>query len=162
MHDTFLISDTHFGHGNIIGYCHRPFKTLKEMDDTMIENWNRVVKDEDTVYFVGDFSYKNNRNYRRLLNGHIIFIKGNHDSYWISGYRAHDYAYIKYGDTVFYVVHDPEDVSNFHHGWSITGHVHDVGPFIDRKKKIVNVSVEQINYTPIKIEDIVKLVNGKV
>lgn len=34
MTNTFLTSDLHLGHKNIIRYCSRPFSSLKEMDDT--------------------------------------------------------------------------------------------------------------------------------
>lgn len=44
----FYISDTHFGHQNIIRYDNRPFSTADEMDEALIDRWNDVVSDEDT------------------------------------------------------------------------------------------------------------------
>lgn len=153
---TFFISDTHFGHKNIIKYCHRPFKSVEEMDQTIIENWNRVVGKDDIVFFVGDFCFGDCRKYLKQLYGHITFIKGNHDSHKIARqHRTRDHVYIQCDDIPFYVTHDPKSIVSFWTKWSITGHVHDIGPFIDSDKKIINVSVEQINYTPIRIEEII-------
>ena len=71
-----------FGHTNVIKYDGRPFKTAKEMDDTIIANWNSVVKDGDTVYHLGDFAFaevKRVEEILRCLNGNKVFIFGNHD-----------------------------------------------------------------------------------
>ena len=54
---TFFIADTHFGHKNIIKYCNRPFANIEEMNETLIENWNKAVSAEDAVYILGDFAY---------------------------------------------------------------------------------------------------------
>ena len=80
---TFVISDTHFSHRNIIEYCSRPFPLVQEMDETMIRNWNNVVSDDDLVYHVGDFGLTRHYSYliniMRRLNGKIILLRGNHD-----------------------------------------------------------------------------------
>lgn len=77
----FYISDTHFGHFNIIKHCNRPFSTVEEMDEVMINNWNNVVTSKDTVYILGDvvFSKNNPVDYLKKLNGKKIVIVGNHD-----------------------------------------------------------------------------------
>ena len=57
MGDIYLISDTHFGDsGAILRYEGRPFQDGREMNEQMIENWNRVAGAEDTVYHLGDFA----------------------------------------------------------------------------------------------------------
>lgn len=58
MAKDFWISDLHFGHKSALEFDNRPFKTIEEMDNYMIANWNRVVSDEDTVRIVGDISYR--------------------------------------------------------------------------------------------------------
>lgn len=78
----FFVSDTHFGHENIIKFCNRPFKTTNEMDEALIKNWNSVVGPEDTIFHLGDFAFGGSQlwNYTlQKLNGHKILIIGNHD-----------------------------------------------------------------------------------
>lgn len=78
---TFFTSDTHFGHANIIKYCKRPFDSVEDMDNTLIHNWNAIVRPEDTVYHLGDFAVGGGpaAPYLRRLNGTIYFCLGNHD-----------------------------------------------------------------------------------
>lgn len=79
---TLWTSDTHFGHVNIIEYCKRPFGGVDHMTTELTRRWNSVVKDSDTVYHLGDFALGPKwkwADYRKELNGQIIFVVGNHD-----------------------------------------------------------------------------------
>lgn len=83
MSKNFFIADLHFGHFNIIRYDNRSYSTVEEMDNALINNWNSVVSDEDTVYILGDISWHNEERTVEIfeqLNGTKILIKGNHDS----------------------------------------------------------------------------------
>jgi len=51
----FFTSDTHFGQQRTLELSKRPFKTVEEMDETMVLSWNSKVKKEDTVFHLGDF-----------------------------------------------------------------------------------------------------------
>lgn len=75
--DTFFISDFHFSHKNIIEYANRPFKSIQEMDKTMIDNFIHTVPEGSTCYILGDiFEPK----YLGLfINRKLIFILGNYD-----------------------------------------------------------------------------------
>jgi calcineurin-like phosphoesterase family protein len=78
----FFVSDTHFGHSNIIGFCNRPFKNVEEMNYKLIENWNKKVPADGIVFHLGDFAWGNYEYWKKIrnqLNGKIILIKGNHD-----------------------------------------------------------------------------------
>ena len=50
----FFTSDLHLGHENCIRLCNRPFSSIEEMDETLMENWNHKVTGTDTVYILGD------------------------------------------------------------------------------------------------------------
>jgi len=79
----WFTADQHLGHFKIIKYCRRPFSSKEEMNDTIITNWNRVVKPSDTIYILGDFALKipvqEIRKLLKILNGKKFFILGDHD-----------------------------------------------------------------------------------
>ena len=81
----FYISDLHLNHVNVTkagrNFDNRPFETVEEMNKTIFENWNKVVKPNDTVYVLGDcFWNAENNVYEEFkkLHGNKILIKGNH------------------------------------------------------------------------------------
>lgn len=83
---TFVISDTHFDHLNIIRYCNRPFATVGEMNTAIMHNINSIVKEEDVLYHLGDWSYGRGSNVENSIAlrqyircKHIHLIIGNHD-----------------------------------------------------------------------------------
>lgn len=78
----FYIADTHFGHEAILGLCCRPFSSVREMDEFMIDAWNSVVRPTDLVYHLGDFSLGGAAHAKQIfrrLKGRKILILGNHD-----------------------------------------------------------------------------------
>lgn len=82
MTDIYLVSDTHFGHKNIIDFCGRPFVGPRDMNETMIENWNSCVKPKDIVWHLGDFGFKAEDDLDDIynqLNGTKHLLLGNHD-----------------------------------------------------------------------------------
>ena len=113
--DKWFVSDTHFGHANIIKYSKRPFATVQEHDRQLIENWNVHVKPGDDVFFLGDFAYRSQQDaldIRRKLNGAIYFIEGNHDSAaWqptsrpVEEVPSGESVRVKSGSTTAYVGH---------------------------------------------------------
>lgn len=78
----WFIADTHFRHSNILNFENRPFETLDEMENKMIEAWNSVVKKNDKVYIIGDFCFGRHIAWIEILDqlkGEISLVKGNHD-----------------------------------------------------------------------------------
>lgn len=79
----YFTSDLHLGHFNIIRYCNRPFNDVGHMNKTIIENWCKLITDEDIVFILGDFCMLHGRKswnfYLDQLPGHKILIQGNHD-----------------------------------------------------------------------------------
>jgi len=77
------ISDTHFGHKNILRYDNRPWQNVADMEFEMIQLWNNTVAPSDIVYILGDVVWSNKyeewRNVLSRLNGTLHIVKGNHD-----------------------------------------------------------------------------------
>lgn len=78
----WFISDTHFSHTNIIRYTGRPFKSVEEMNQALINNWNTCIDNDDQVFFLGDFGLGSieylQRSYSQLKDDKIC-MRGNHD-----------------------------------------------------------------------------------
>lgn len=79
----FFISDLHIGHLNAIKFDKRPFQSLEEQNNIIISNWNNAVSDDDEVYILGDFAWKNDMalDVVRKLKGKKHMILGNHDHF---------------------------------------------------------------------------------
>ncbi|MBO8415627.1 MAG: metallophosphoesterase [Proteobacteria bacterium] len=81
----YFTADPHFGHGNIIKYCNRPFADAAEMDAVLTANWNSRVQPEDDIYILGDFCMSSSpakaEAYLLSLNGRKHLIRGNHDTF---------------------------------------------------------------------------------
>ena len=93
----FFISDTHFGHANMLKFTNyngermRPFDSIEELDELMIQNWNEMVKPTDKIYHLGDVCYhcKNRDEILSRLNGDKVLIKGNHDRDQLKWYEKY-------------------------------------------------------------------------
>jgi calcineurin-like phosphoesterase family protein len=157
----YFTSDTHFFHGNIIGYCNRPFADIDTMNEGLIEKWNRRVTPEDTVYHLGDVSFGKLEATQAIiqrLNGYKILVKGNHD-------RSHERMiemgfqesisnlYLQTEKGMAYLAHEPKpngiwgDTVEF----QLCGHVHDLWKV---KEKWYNVGVDVWGYEPKTIEEL--------
>lgn len=85
MTQTWFTADQHFSHKKIIKYSNRPFDSVEEMNQVMIERWNKKVSSSDTVYHLGDFTLMGRQKalqYLDQLNGHVLFIPGGHDHWY--------------------------------------------------------------------------------
>jgi calcineurin-like phosphoesterase family protein len=167
----FFISDTHFGHENILtftgqdGQRIRRFEFVEEMDEHMVECWNRVVRPIDHVYHLGDVTMIRGTatkclmmasplQYVRRLNGHKRLILGNHDHCPMTAYRTVGFEKI-YGVKLvdrFLCSHVPVHEGSIGKARAnIHGHIHEKpsppGPYY-------NVSVEARAYTPVSLEEI--------
>jgi len=156
---TFLISDLHLGHRNIIRFCHRPFDSVGSMDRQLIKKWNETIGPSDRVYFLGDLSRRGTTHKNlALLHGKITFIFGNHDDYLKT---AKHHEVLTYKGHSFLLVHDPTEVPKNWTGWVIHGHKHNncmsYYPFINGTKKRINVSAELIGYRPLDIERLLQI-----
>lgn len=77
----YFTSDHHMWHANIIRYCNRPFKSVEEMNEKLIQYWNETVKPDDFVYYLGDFAmaFRPLETILPRLHGKKYLVSGNHD-----------------------------------------------------------------------------------
>ena len=157
--NVWFTSDTHFNHANIIKYCNRPFASVEEMNEKLIENWNSVVGKDDLTWCLGDFCLgpdqkKHIPELVSKLNGRINLILGNHDHnsvkfYYDAGFnRVYDRKVI-INDFVI-SAHTPlmflNDNTRF---FQVFGHVHDSELYPTFAKTGCCVCVERHDYKPI-------------
>lgn len=166
--DIWFWSDTHFGHRKISLYTGRPFSSLEEMDNTLINNFNSRVKENDLVFFLGDFSLSYSPKeapeapkrafeyYRNKLNcKNIIFIQGNHDKKNNVKTPIQSMV-IDYGGHRIFLTHNPKYAQEKYF-FNFTGHLHGKnGKFtkLSYKSTIVDLSVENWNYSPVSYNEI--------
>jgi len=171
----WFTSDTHWGHANIIKHCNRPFTDVTEMDAVLLDNINSVVKTNDTLYHLGDFSWKKTAaRYREKIRcRNVILILGNHDPQTKNG-QPLDILHEIFSQ-VFVVLRirplisgsrQPIILSHYamrtwhgsHRGsWNLHGHSH--GTLPGNGSKSLDVGVDQHNYSPINLETVTNLMN---
>lgn len=166
----FVISDTHWQHENILkftkedGTLVRPeFFSVQEMDEIMIENWNKEVKNQDDiVYHLGDVTFGSYEKFCNSiaprLNGRKRLIIGNHDR--LKGTRLMDFfekvdLWKPLEAFSIVLTHFPIEEKLFRHGCThnVHGHLHEKS----LKSPIhANICVEKTGYKPVNFEEISK------
>ncbi len=159
----WFISDTHFGHANVIEYSKRPFVNAEQMDDIMIGRWNNVVRPNDEVFMLGAFGLSSVQyltDVLQSLNGSKILIRGNHDgsvakmkrigfdavleeaNIYIDGYNV---------NLCHYPREEVSEVVRLH------GHIHELGkPYFEKGQ--LCMCVELWNYMPVSEKVVQKLI----
>lgn len=160
MKNIWFTSDQHFGHANIIEYEKesRPFNSVEEMNECLVDRWNSVVYPGDTVYCLGDFAFgrRNVTLYASRLNGKKRLVLGNHDSYPAElylGVFTHLYGVKFWEDCLLSHVPVHPDSLGSRCFLNVHGHLHSKQVMNNwmkvPDKNYMCVSVEQNNLTPI-------------
>lgn len=171
----FYIADCHFGDAKVINFSSRPFRTLKEMDQTMLDRWQEKVNPEDDVYILGDLVCRSNQPeyYLKQLPGRLHLILGNHDQAIVRQLHLqkyfeeiHNYQVIHDGSHRIVLFHYPIlEWDGYYYGtWHIYGHIHN-HPSKTQKRvgvlgKALNAGVDITNFSPMTFDELVA-VNGK-
>jgi len=161
----WFVSDTHFGHKNILEYSHRPFDTIEVHDEALIERWNDRVRPGDLVYHLGDFALCDEAGaiaIAKRLSGQKYLIFGNHDkrlrkskpflSQWI---WARDLEGIVVSEQRIVLCHFAMLTWNQSHrgAWQLHGHSH--GSLHDDPRALrLDAGVDCWNYGPVSFEEI--------
>ena len=173
MNNVWFIADTHFSHANILKYCNRPFADVREMDETIIENWNSLVDDLDIVWVLGDFCMSRNvaviRSYLMRLKGRICITLGDHDAYKgvmksagfdtvrdLVNFTSHR----SLGKNSITLCHWPFAIwrKSHYNSWCLHGHCH--GKYY-ASGKIHDVGVDNNDFKPLSLEQIKVIMDEK-
>jgi calcineurin-like phosphoesterase family protein len=165
----FIISDTHWGHKNIIKYCNRP----QYHEELIIANWRKAVKTNDTILHLGDLMMGGDEYYHffkknvvPVLTGKKYIILGNHDK------RKYDYAELGFEVIKpFSIEYRGYEVSFNHYPklfnvnqekiLHVHGHIHNHLYSRGEVKRWgnINVSIEVMDYKPRQIN---RLLNKEI
>lgn len=168
----YFTADLHFGHDNIIRHTNRPFSSVPEMNETIIENFNRSVGNNDTVFILGDVAHRiaseEANNLIRRLNGKKILIKGNHDLKYQADLfeKVANYLEVYYQRRLFCLMHYPLLAwhNNFKGSFMLHGHIHQRFDYNEenRKNRILryDVGVDANNFRPVSAEEIISFFDG--
>lgn len=163
MSNTFILSDTHFSHKAEFLLKNRGFSSVEEMDSILINNWNNVVSDNDTVFHLGDVVFQPATRTDIVLpqlKGKKVLIMGNHDrGKYLSKYFDDFYSILEYD--IFIFSHIPLNYTELRGRFlgkiNVHGHIHNGNSsYVDNPFTSINVNCEFINYKPIKLNDLAK------
>lgn len=176
----YFTSDLHFNHNREFLWKERGFSSLKEMNETIIENWNSIVNEDDIVYVLGDVVFGDldeGKAYLERLHGSIKLVLGNHDGNTkIEMYRTLPNIEILGYSTIFqykkhhfYLSHYPSITGNFDEEKplrskviNLCGHVHTKDCFYDWDKGIIfHVELDTHDFTPWTLEEILERVRER-
>lgn len=171
----YVTSDLHFCHDKPFLYESRGFASIEEHDTAIINNWNRMITDNDIVYCLGDEVLTNTEEgIKKLkrLKGTLHIIRGNHDS----DNRAQQYEWLRHVESVswanvirynkfnFYMSHFPTIVNPEHNRtfFNLCGHVHTKDRWLDWDKGCYHVEMDAHDCKPVSIEEIIKDIKNKM
>lgn len=166
----YFTADLHLGHSNVIQYENRPFQTAAEMDEALIQNWNRKVSPKDDIYILGDFTLKGPEKangFLERLQGRKYLICGNHDGYadrasfrkelflWVR-----DYYELMYRGRWFILCHYPLLSWNgmWRGAFHLHGHQHNHSGYNEYNRKMgiarLDVGVDAQDMAPVSAEEL--------
>jgi calcineurin-like phosphoesterase family protein len=171
----YFTSDWHFCHKNIITYCNRPFESVDQMNDTIINNINSVVSEQDIIYHLGDVGFADIKKLyalrQRIKCKRIYNIWGNHDGKLrrdiSKGYadffvKCSDYFELQEYGIQFVLCHYPMLSWNRQNHGSIMlhGHTHQSNRVTEvydiAIPNLINVGVDAWDYYPVSVNRIIE------
>lgn len=180
----FFTSDVHFEHEWLLEFNNRPYSTKEEMNQALIDNWNKTVPQDGLTYVLGDIGYTSNEKiieFFNQLNGEKILIRGNHDSDFTEETlqtifkEIHDIHYIQITDPRTSTSHnivlchfpmlDWED--SYNGSWQLFGHLHtrNIPAFEIVKTNLSNqqydVGVDANNFRPISFYEVKAIIENQ-
>lgn len=168
----WFTSDLHLGHARALEFASRPWGTLDEMHDALVEGINAVVAPGDDLYVLGDLSFKATREEvvairRRIACERVHLVPGNHDRNWSAPGAAGTLVVeppikvIRDGTREIVLSHYPlADWRAMSHGsWHLHGHIHSLGPAyneLNLRQGLLryDVGVDANAYAPVSLDEL--------
>jgi len=171
MVNLWFISDTHFNHSSMLGFTDKDgkrfrgdrFSSVEEMNEVMIDNWNKLIKPYDKVYHLGDVYFGDDNDANKILsrlNGHKRLILGNHDTLNRHSILLKHFDKIMmwwpFEKIIFSHIPLAKDQMRTRSGDSINvhGHIHQNDSPTELHH---NICVEKTDFTPVHLDDIIKI-----
>ena len=174
MSNIWFTSDLHLMHDKAFLWEPRGFSNQQEMCEPIVENWNSVVKPEDTVYDMGDMALSDVQaavKYLKKLNGKHFWIRGNHDTnnkvQYIMDYCWDQIYYVGWADVLkegkyrFYMSHYPTLTTNYddkkfsQHVINLHGHTHQTTNWLHAENPFMyHVGLDSHNNTPVNLDEV--------
>lgn len=165
----YYTADLHLGHENVIKFSNRPFSSVREMDDTIIENWRAAVRPNDDIYVLGDLIFKSAdpEAYLKRLTGRIHLIRGNHDTFlknkalWNYFESVDELKTIADNGRRVVLCHYPLAEWNgyYRNAIHLFGHIHnnrnEACEIMEKLPNNYNVGVDCIGFTPLTLDQII-------
>lgn len=177
----YFTADSHFNHANIIKFCNRPFNSVEQMNETLIDNWNQVVGKDDIVFHLGDFCLGGAAEWTKLLdrlNGKIYLILGNHD---LKNIRQGFIQRFEHVALQMFITVDKQKMYLSHYPflcfeggykdiWQLFGHVHtrknNTGIDAERLQYLYptqyDVGADNNNFKPVSFEEVKAIIDRQV
>ncbi len=161
----WFTADEHYSHRKIIQYSNRPFKSINEMNETIIENNNKVVGTRDTVIHAGDFTLLKDKEliYKKIINrlkGNHIFLVGSHD-YWLkSSPNARQIWERKMNGCYIVVCHYAMRTwpRSHYNSFQLYGHSHGK---LKPMGKQHDIGVDNNNFYPVSFKDVIAIMKNR-
>lgn len=174
----WITSDQHFNHENIIKYSNRPFRDVEDMNESLIDVWNKNIKRNDSVYILGDFIFSSHdlypiTNILVSLNGKKYLALGDHDRGSLRRIEyfqdIRDTYFIGYKGKKFFLSHYAHYVWKQSHYDVIHcfGHSHKGLRDYEKTGQMLNVGVDNAEYNglepyaPYSIEKVIEIMKTR-
>ena len=174
----WFTSDTHFGHERVLSLCDRPWDNITAMNHGLVDEINRLVAPNDTLYHLGDYSFKitseDAANIRKLIEcKDIHLVPGNHDTDWTQ--PAVSWAFtvekpitvLKIGKQKLVLSHFPmADWQNMsHRSIHLHGHIHSSDMQYNELNRIqglyrYDVGVDANSFRPVSLDEVLAWFDG--
>ena len=160
----YFTSDQHFYHKNVIKYSGRDYTSLDEMHADFVSRHNSAVNMDDVIYMLGDFAFAPKVLMAEMLaklNGYKILVRGNHDRSTKAmldiGFDEVYTSHTLQTDAIeIYMRHIPDYEGKY--DLHLCGHVHE--KWKTHPPLIINVGVDQWDYAPVSLDEILALRDG--